>query len=123
SGPRKDDICYATQNPPAAVKALAEACDLALVVGSPTSPHSHPMRELAERLRARATLMGCDPHTAPARLEGRGRLGPTARGSAPEVLVQEVLDRLQALGAEAPVELAGITENITFTLPRELRWV
>jgi 4-hydroxy-3-methylbut-2-enyl diphosphate reductase len=122
-GPRKDDICYATQNRQDAVKTLAAECDLVLVVGSPNSSNSNRLRELAERMGASAHLIDSAADIEPAWLQGRRRIGITAGASAPEVLVQEVLERLQALGAEVPVEAAGISENITFSLPRELRWV
>jgi 4-hydroxy-3-methylbut-2-enyl diphosphate reductase len=122
-GPRKDDICYATQNRQDAVKSLAAECDLVLVVGSPNSSNSNRLRELAERMGANAHLIDSAADIDPAWLKGRQRIGITAGASAPEVLVKEVLDRLQELGAEAPIEAAGISENITFSLPRELRWV
>jgi 4-hydroxy-3-methylbut-2-enyl diphosphate reductase len=106
-GPRKDDICYATQNRQDAVKKLAADCDLVLVVGSPNSSNSNRLRELAARMGAEA--------------QGKSRIGVTAGASAPEVLVQEVIDGLCALGADAPIEVAGRPENVTFSLPRELR--
>jgi len=120
-GPRKDDICYATQNRQDAVKTLAASCDLVLVVGSPNSSNSNRLRELAERMGAEAYLLDGAEDINPRWLEGKSRIGVTAGASAPEVLVQEVLDGLCALGAQAPVEVAGRPENITFSLPRELR--
>ncbi|MDH4040740.1 MAG: 4-hydroxy-3-methylbut-2-enyl diphosphate reductase [Gammaproteobacteria bacterium] len=120
-GPRKDDICYATQNRQDAVKLLAGDCDLVLVVGSPNSSNSNRLRELAERMGAEAHLLDGADDIDPAWLEGKTRIGVTAGASAPEVLVREVLDGLRALGASAPVELAGRPENVTFSLPRELR--
>jgi 4-hydroxy-3-methylbut-2-enyl diphosphate reductase len=121
SGPRKDDICYATQNRQDAVKQLAGDCDLVLVVGSPNSSNSNRLRELAERMGAEAHLLDGAADIDPAWLEGKTRIGVTAGASAPEVLVREVLEGLRALGASAPVELAGRPENVTFSLPRELR--
>ena len=120
-GPRKDDICYATQNRQDAVKQLAAECDLVLVVGSPNSSNSNRLRELAERMGAVAYLIDSAEAIRPAWLEGRQRIGVTAGASAPEVLVSEVIQGLQALGASPPVELAGRPENVTFSLPRELR--
>jgi 4-hydroxy-3-methylbut-2-enyl diphosphate reductase len=120
-GPRKDDICYATQNRQDAVKKLAADCDLVLVVGSPNSSNSNRLRELAERMGAEAHLLDGAADINPQWLEGKSCIGVTAGASAPEILVQEVLDGLCALGAAAPVELRGRPENITFSLPRELR--
>jgi 4-hydroxy-3-methylbut-2-enyl diphosphate reductase len=120
-GPRKDDICYATQNRQDAVKQLAADCDLMLVVGSPNSSNSNRLRELAERMGAEAYLLDGADDIDPAWLEGKSRIGVTAGASAPEVLVQEVIDGLCALGASAPLETKGRPENVTFSLPRELR--
>ena len=120
-GPRKDDICYATQNRQDAVKKLAAACDLVLVVGSPNSSNSNRLRELAQRMGAEAHLLDGAADINPDWLQGKSRIGVTAGASAPEVLVQEVIDGLRALGADAPVEIAGRPENVTFSLPRELR--
>jgi len=120
-GPRKDDICYATQNRQDAVKKLAATCDLMLVVGSPNSSNSNRLRELAERMGAEAYLLDGAEDINPQWLKGKTRIGVTAGASAPEVLVQEVIDGLCALGAQVPVEVAGQLENITFSLPRELR--
>jgi 4-hydroxy-3-methylbut-2-enyl diphosphate reductase len=120
-GPRKDDICYATQNRQDAVKQLAARCDLMLVVGSPNSSNSNRLRELAERMGAEAHLLDGADDIDPAWLHGKHRIGVTAGASAPEILVQEVIDGLRSLGAEAPVEITGKPENITFSLPRELR--
>jgi len=120
-GPRKDDICYATQNRQDAVKQLAAHCDLVLVVGSPNSSNSNRLRELAERMGAEAHLLDGAEDIDPAWLSGKQRIGVTAGASAPEVLVQEVIDGLRELGAKSPVELQGRPENVTFSLPRELR--
>ncbi|MEQ9397179.1 4-hydroxy-3-methylbut-2-enyl diphosphate reductase [Haliea sp.] len=120
-GPRKDDICYATQNRQDAVKQLAAECDLVLVVGSPNSSNSNRLRELAERMGAEAHLLDSAGDIDPAWLQGKKRIGVTAGASAPEVLVAEVVQGLQDLGATAPVELLGRPEHVTFSLPRELR--
>ena len=120
-GPRKDDICYATQNRQDAVKQLAARCDLVLVVGSPNSSNSNRLRELAERMGAAAYLLDGAADIDPAWLRGKTRIGVTAGASAPEVLVREVLEGLRELGASVPVELEGRPENVTFSLPRELR--
>ena len=120
-GPRKDDICYATQNRQDAVKQLAAQCDLMLVVGSPNSSNSNRLRELAERMGAEAHLLDGAEDIDPSWVEGKQRIGVTAGASAPEVLVQEVIAGLRELGAQAPVEIAGRPENVTFSLPRELR--
>ncbi len=122
-GPRKDDICYATQNRQDAVKTLAEQSDLVLVVGSPNSSNSNRLRELAERRGCVAHLIDQASDISVEWLKGITRVGITAGASAPEVLVQDVVARLCELGASAPEELSGRPENITFSLPRELRWV
>jgi 4-hydroxy-3-methylbut-2-en-1-yl diphosphate reductase len=120
-GPRKDDICYATQNRQDAVKQLAAECDLVLVVGSPNSSNSNRLRELAERMGAEAYLLDSVEDIDPAWLQGKSRIGVTAGASAPEVLVAAVIHGLKELGASPPVELVGRPENVTFSLPRELR--
>ena len=120
-GPRKDDICYATQNRQDAVKKLAEQCDLVLVVGSPNSSNSNRLRELAERMGAAAYLVDCAADIHPDWLSGKKTIGLTAGASAPEVLVKQVIARLQELGADTPEELSGAVENITFSLPKELK--
>ncbi|GAB3281138.1 4-hydroxy-3-methylbut-2-enyl diphosphate reductase [Parahaliea aestuarii] len=121
SGPRKNDICYATQNRQDAVKELAARCDLVLVVGSPNSSNSNRLRELAKRMGAEAHLIDGPEDIDPAWLDQVGSIGITAGASAPEVLVQEVVERLRQLGASAPVEVQGRPENVTFSLPKELR--
>jgi 4-hydroxy-3-methylbut-2-en-1-yl diphosphate reductase len=121
SGPRKDDICYATQNRQDAVKTLANTSDLVLVVGSPNSSNSNRLRELAERMGARAYLIDGADDLQPEWLEGVKQIGITAGASAPEVLVKGVIQRLIEWGASAPVELSGRPENITFSMPKELR--
>ncbi|GGW64999.1 4-hydroxy-3-methylbut-2-enyl diphosphate reductase [Halomonas sp. 141] len=120
-GPRKDDICYATQNRQDAVRELAADSDLVLVVGSPNSSNSNRLRELSERMGTPAYLIDNAEQIEAAWLEGVKRIGVTAGASAPEVLVKGVIDQLQTLGAEAPVELQGREENITFSMPKELR--
>ncbi|TWV84017.1 4-hydroxy-3-methylbut-2-enyl diphosphate reductase [Moraxella sp. VT-16-12] len=121
NAPRKDDICYATQNRQDAVKSLAKACQVVLVVGSPNSSNSNRLRELAERLGAKAYLIDNAAQMDKAWFDGVARVGVTAGASAPEVLIKEVLDTLQAWGADAPTELSGIEENVTFSLPKALR--
>ncbi|MAT50997.1 MAG: 4-hydroxy-3-methylbut-2-enyl diphosphate reductase [Porticoccaceae bacterium] len=120
-GPRRDDICYATQNRQDAVKQLALESDLVLVVGSPNSSNSNRLRELAERCGARAYLIDGEEDIDPSWLNGATRVGITAGASAPEVLVRQVIDRLVAMGASAPEEMEGRVENLRFTMPRELR--
>jgi 4-hydroxy-3-methylbut-2-enyl diphosphate reductase len=120
-GPRKDDICYATQNRQDAVKSLAESVDLVLVVGSPNSSNSNRLRELAERCGASAHLIDDASMIDPSWLTGIGSVGVTAGASAPETLVQEVIARLQTNGGLAVRDLAGREENITFSLPKGLR--
>lgn len=120
-GPRKDDICYATQNRQDAVRELAAGSDLVLVVGSPNSSNSNRLRELSERIGTPAHLIDNAEQIDPAWLEGVKAVGVTAGASAPEVLVQGVIQRLQDLGAAAPEELDGRAETITFSMPRELR--
>jgi 4-hydroxy-3-methylbut-2-enyl diphosphate reductase len=120
-GPRKDDICYATQNRQDAVKQLALECDLVLVVGSPNSSNSNRLAELAQRIGTEAWLIDSAADIRPEWLTGKRAVGVTAGASAPEVLVQSVITRLQALGAEAPEEMHGRIETITFSMPRALR--
>ncbi|MFD2192179.1 4-hydroxy-3-methylbut-2-enyl diphosphate reductase [Pistricoccus aurantiacus] len=120
-GPRKDDICYATQNRQDAVRELAAGADLVLVVGSPNSSNSNRLRELSERIGTPAYLIDEAGQIDAAWLEGVESIGITAGASAPEVLVKQVIERLQALGANAPSELAGREENIVFSMPKELR--
>tara|TARA_R110001592_G_C13066721_1_gene741460 strand:- start:50 stop:982 length:933 start_codon:yes stop_codon:yes gene_type:complete len=121
SGPKKDDICYATQNRQDAVKQLALECDLVLVVGSPNSSNSNRLRELADRCGADAYLIDSALDIKPSWLVGKKAIGVTAGASAPEVLVRDVVNKLETLGARPPEELPGATENISFSMPRELR--
>jgi 4-hydroxy-3-methylbut-2-enyl diphosphate reductase len=119
--PRKDDICYATQNRQDAVKELAARCQVVLVVGSPNSSNSNRLRELAERLGAKAHLIDNAGEMQKDWFAGVDTVGVTAGASAPEVLIQEVLDTLQSWGGEKPEELSGILENVTVSLPKALR--
>jgi 4-hydroxy-3-methylbut-2-enyl diphosphate reductase len=122
-GPRHDDICYATQNRQDAVRELATQCDLVLVVGSINSSNSNRLRELAEKHGATAYLVDGAEHIDPAWLPGKHCVGVTAGASAPEVLVQGVIARLQALGGAGVRELHGEPEDMVFALPKELRFV
>ena len=120
-GPRKDDICYATQNRQDAVKDLASRCEVVLVVGSPNSSNSNRLRELAERMNCRAYLIDNASEMDSSWFTGVQSIGVTAGASAPEVLIQEVLQQLQDWGGDLPSELSGIEENVTFSLPKALR--
>ena len=120
-GPRKDDICYATQNRQDAVKTLAESSELLLVVGSPNSSNSNRLRELGERMGAKAYLIDDAEEIQKEWLDGIESIGITAGASAPEVLVQAVVNRLKEWGGEVPEELQGQEENVVFSLPKELR--
>ena len=121
AGPRKDDICYATQNRQDAVKVLADQADVVLVVGSPNSSNSNRLRELAERCGSKAYLIDDASMLEAAWLTGAKKVGVTAGASAPESLVEEVISALQASGADTVVSIDGRPENITFSLPKELR--
>ena len=120
-GPRKDDICYATQNRQDAVKLLAEKVDLVLVVGSTNSSNSNRLRELAERCGAEAHLIDNAEQINVEWLAGVSNVGVTAGASAPEVLVAEVIDRLREEGGVNVENLDGRPENISFSLPKALR--
>ena len=120
-GPRKDDICYATQNRQDAVKSLAEAVDLVLVVGSTNSSNSNRLRELAERCGASAYLIDDASMIDPAWLTDAQAVGVTAGASAPELLVEEVIDTLRQRGVATVRDLDGREENVTFSLPKALR--
>ncbi|MBT6263850.1 MAG: 4-hydroxy-3-methylbut-2-enyl diphosphate reductase [Halieaceae bacterium] len=120
-GPRKDDICYATQNRQDAVKSLAEKVEVVLVVGSTTSSNSNRLRELAERCGAKSYLIDNAEQISGEWLKGVTGVGVTAGASAPEVLVAEVIDRLQEKGVVNVENLDGQPENITFSLPKALR--
>ncbi|RRW47788.1 4-hydroxy-3-methylbut-2-enyl diphosphate reductase [Pseudomonas luteola] len=120
-GPRKDDICYATQNRQDAVKTLATESDIVLVVGSPNSSNSNRLRELSERMGTPAYLIDGAEDLKQEWFSGVGQIGITAGASAPEVLVKGVINQLKAWGASEGLELEGQPENITFSLPKELR--
>jgi 4-hydroxy-3-methylbut-2-enyl diphosphate reductase len=119
-GPRKDDICYATQNRQDAIKALAQQCDVVIVVGSPNSSNSNRLREVAANHGVTAYMVDNARELKREWVAGKACVGLTAGASAPEVLVQEVVARLQELGADRVSELSGITERVTFPLPRSL---
>lgn len=120
-GPKKNDICYATQNRQDAVKKLARECDLVLVVGSPNSSNSNRLRELAERMGTQAFLIDGVQDLKSEWFKQSDNIGITAGASAPEVLVREVIEQLQAWGVSKTIELDGQLENITFSMPKELR--
>ena len=122
-GPRKSDICYATQNRQDAVKQLAEGCDLLLVVGSPNSSNSNRLRELAERMGTPAHLIDGAEDLKREWFDGAQNIGITAGASAPEVLVRGVIERLREWGVTEVRELDGREENVTFSMPKELRVV
>ena len=119
--PRKEDICYATQNRQDAVKTLLENCDVLVVVGSATSSNSNRLRELADRLGMPGYLVDGPDELHREWFEGKKSIGVTAGASAPELLVQQVIERLRSWGADAPQELFGREERVIFGLPRELR--
>jgi len=119
-GPKKDDICYATQNRQDAVKALAKRCDAVIVVGSPNSSNSNRLREVAANLGVPAYMLDNVADLDPAWVAGKKVVGVTAGASAPEVLVEAVIERLRQLGAQSIAELDGITEKVTFPLPKAL---
>lgn len=121
SGPKKDDICYATQNRQDAVKQLAQQCDLVLVVGSPNSSNSNRLKEVAEQIGSSAFLIdGADEINAEW-ITDKTCIGVTAGASAPEVLVQQVIDRLKKMGADEIDESSGRQERVVFSLPKELQ--
>ncbi len=121
TGPRKKDICYATQNRQDAVKQLALECDLLLVVGSPNSSNSNRLKELAERLGCSSYLINNVGDIDPKWFDGKYQFGVTAGASAPEILVQQVIKHLQEMSHIEPEELGGVEENIVFSMPKELR--
>jgi 4-hydroxy-3-methylbut-2-enyl diphosphate reductase len=122
-GPRKDDICYATQNRQDAVRRLADAVDIVLVVGSVNSSNSNRLKELSEKQGVRSFLIDGAEHIQREWLDGVQHIGVTAGASAPDELVRGVIARLQSWGAGSVRELDGEAENITFALPKELRMV
>ena len=119
-GPKKNDICYATQNRQDAVKLMAPRCDVVIVVGSPNSSNSNRLREVARNIGTEAYMIDRAADLRPEWVAGKHRIGVTAGASAPEVLVNDVLERLKALGAARVSQLEGINESVVFTLPREL---
>src|ERR1022692_3796656 len=120
TGPKKDDICYATQNRQDAVKMLVKQCDVVVVVGSPNSSNSNRLREVAANVEVPAYLVNDAEELLPEWFVGKARVGISAGASAPEVLVQGVIERLQQLGAQRAIELDGIVENVVFPLPKTL---
>jgi 4-hydroxy-3-methylbut-2-enyl diphosphate reductase len=119
-GPKQDDICYATQNRQDAVKALAQQCEVVIVVGSPNSSNSNRLREVAANHGVTAYMVDNASDLNPLWLAGRRRIGVTAGASAPEVLVTQVIEKLRSLGAESVEEIQGISEKVTFPLPKSL---
>jgi 4-hydroxy-3-methylbut-2-enyl diphosphate reductase len=119
-GPKKDDICYATQNRQDAVKIMAPQCEVVIVVGSPNSSNSNRLREVAQHMGAEAYMVDRAADLKAEWVAGKRRIGVTAGASAPQVLVDELIARLKALGAASVHTLPGITESVVFTLPREL---
>lgn len=119
-GPKKDDICYATQNRQDAVKQLVKQCDIVIVVGSPSSSNSNRLREVALNMNVPAYLVDNASELKPEWLQGKQHIGISAGASAPEVLVQEVITRLKELGANSMRELEGTPENVVFSLPKAL---
>ncbi|TAK85531.1 MAG: 4-hydroxy-3-methylbut-2-enyl diphosphate reductase [Betaproteobacteria bacterium] len=120
-GPKRDDICYATQNRQDAVKFMAPQCDVVIVVGSPNSSNSNRLREVARNMGVPAYMVDSAAELRPEWIAGKRRVGVTAGASAPEKLVDELIARLKALGAVSVRPLEGITESVVFTLPRELQ--
>ena len=120
TGPRKDDICYATQNRQDAVKMLVKQCDVVIVVGSPNSSNSNRLREVAANVGVPAYLVNDADGLRPEWFAGKAHVGISAGASAPEVLVQGVIKWLQKNGAQHVTELQGITENVVFPLPKAL---
>ncbi len=122
-GPKKEDICYATQNRQDAVKALVAACDILFVVGSPNSSNSNRLREVADRLNVPAYLIDNETEIDRSWLQGRKKIGLTAGASAPEVLVEKVLQRLKEWGVadEDIIQNQGVKETVVFSLPKELQ--
>ena len=123
TGPKKDDICYATQNRQDAVKVLAKQCDVVIVVGSPTSSNSNRLREVAENLGVPAYMVDNASEINPQWIAGKQHVGLTAGASAPELLVRGVIERLEILGARGIHTLDGVNETVDFPLPRELAQV
>ena len=121
ASPRKEDICYATQNRQDAVKALSRECDVLIVVGSATSSNSNRLREIGEKLGIPGYLVDSADELRPEWVAGKQAVGVTAGASAPEILVRQVVERLQSWGGQAPEERQGVEEHVVFALPRALR--
>ena len=119
-GPKRDDICYATQNRQDAVKFMAPLCDVVIVVGSPNSSNSSRLREVAQNMGIEAYMVNNAADLRPEWIAGKSRVGITAGASAPEVLVAKLVERLKELGAKSVRPLDGIAEHVVFALPREL---
>jgi 4-hydroxy-3-methylbut-2-enyl diphosphate reductase len=119
-GPKKDDICYATQNRQDAVKALAEQCDLVIVVGSPNSSNSRRLKEVASARGVESHLIDGPEEIDVEWLAGKSSIGVTAGASAPEILVLRVIERIKALSGAKVVQAEGVEEGVSFPLPREL---
>ena len=120
TGPKKDDICYATQNRQDAVKVLAKQCDVVIVVGSPTSSNSNRLREVAQNLGVPSYMVDNASEIDPQWVSEKKRIGVTAGASAPEILVRAVIERLNHLGAGSVADLDGVRENVGFPLPKGL---
>lgn len=120
-GPKKDDICYATQNRQDAVKQIAQQCDIVLVVGSPNSSNSNRLREVSQRLGTPAYLIDNASQIKREWLDGKNRIGLTAGASAPEVLVQDVINRLREWGVTGTQQSVTTQENVVFSLPKALQ--
>lgn len=119
-GPKKDDICYATQNRQDAVKAMARQCDVVIVVGSPTSSNSNRLREVADNLGVSAYMVDQADEIRAEWVAGKSRVGLTAGASAPEILVEAVIERLKQLGISSVAVLDGVQEKVAFPLPKGL---
>lgn len=120
AAPKSDSICYATQNRQDAVKIIAKDCDLVIVVGSPNSSNSNRLREVAANQGVESYMVDDASHLNPAWVIGKKRIGVSAGASAPEVLVKEVIAKLQKLGNAEVTELQGVVENVVFQLPKNL---
>ncbi len=119
-GPKRDDICYATQNRQDAVKTLAKQCDVVIVVGSPNSSNSNRLREVVQNQGVDAYMVDNASELKPEWLAGKSRVGVTAGASAPEILVKDLIERLKSLGADRVSNVEGIEERVTFPLPKSL---
>ncbi len=118
--PKSDDICYATQNRQDAVKIMAQDCDLVIIVGSPNSSNSNRLREVAQNQGVEAYMIDNASHLKPEWLAAKKKIGVSAGASAPEILVKEVITKLQQLGADEVQELHGVVESVVFQLPKNL---